>query len=175
MCIGQFSRASDFFRRRIRFAVGDVLPNRGAEQQSVLQHETDLIAQRLQLVAAYVRAVNCDGTRHGIVEARNQAHERSFPGAGRTHNRRDLPRFDLEADVLQYLLIVSVAEPDLVEFNLPFELGRPARASARRGFRFRCPELPECARIRPSPSIPCQSSSRGRAWACTCSPDTAGI
>ena len=86
---------------RVRLAVGDVLPDRAAEQQRVLQHEAHLIAQRLQRELADVGAVDLDLPRLGIVEARDQAGDGRLAGAGRPDDRRHLARLDAYADVLQ--------------------------------------------------------------------------
>src|SRR5882672_5419954 len=43
--VGEFGGANDFFTRRLGFAVGNILPDRRAEQQTLLQDKTDLLAQ----------------------------------------------------------------------------------------------------------------------------------
>ncbi len=172
--VGQFGRAPDLAGRGAGLAVRDVLPDRRAEEQRVLQDEADLIAQRLQPIPPDVRAVDDDRPGRRIVEPRNQAHDRGLPGSRRTDNRRDLAGFDREADVLQDRLVGAVAEADVVELDLALELRRPARARACRGRGFRSPALPGCARSRPSPWRRCRSSSTDRASACTSCPDTAG-
>ena len=56
--VGELGRAHGRFGIRIRAAVGNVLPDRRAEEQCVLQDEADLIAQRLERVLADVHAVD---------------------------------------------------------------------------------------------------------------------
>ena len=69
------------FGRRIGAAIGDVFPDGAAEQQRILQHEADLITQRLQGELAHVDAVELHRAGLRIEEARNQAGDRRLPGA----------------------------------------------------------------------------------------------
>ena len=100
--VGQFGGADRVFDLRVGLAVGDVLPDRAAEQQRVLQDEADLIAQRLQRELA---DVVCRRSGSGPTADRRSAGSgstmRRLAGARRPDDRRDLARLDREADVLQ--------------------------------------------------------------------------
>src|SRR5207244_2096553 len=112
----------------VGFAVRDVLPNRRAEQERLLQHQADLVAERLQRVAANVLAVDLDLPRLRVVEARNQRGDRRFAGAGGTDDRRDLARLDPNAHVFQDRNVAGIAEAVVVELDETAELRRRTRA-----------------------------------------------
>src|SRR6185436_10829558 len=57
-----------------------------------------------------------------IVEAWDQARYRRFAATGRAGNTHDLARRDTEAQVLQYRPAGIVAEPDVPEFDMAFDV-----------------------------------------------------
>ena len=85
--------------RRVRLAVGDVLPDRRVEQLRVLQHEPDLPAQRPDREVPDVDAVDGDRAGVRVVEARDQADERGLAAAARPDQPDELTGLDDEGDV----------------------------------------------------------------------------
>ena len=92
--LASLRRADDLLSRGVGLAVGDVLPDGRAEQHGILQHEADLIAQRLQRVAANVAAVDAHLSAQRVVEAGDEADQRGLAAAGRADERRRLARLD---------------------------------------------------------------------------------
>ena len=86
---------------RFGLSVCDVLPDGSMEQNGFLQYKTDLLAKRFLPEALYIDAVNLDGSRDRIVEARNQTDDRRFAGACRPDERGQLSRFDGQAHVFE--------------------------------------------------------------------------
>ena len=70
--IGLARRVDDIVIGGIQLAVGDVLPNRSVEQTRVLEHHSDLAAERTELDLSKIVTVDRDGARIRIVEAANQ-------------------------------------------------------------------------------------------------------
>ena len=108
--VGQFRGADDLGAVRFRPAVGDVLPDRRVEQQRVLQHETDLLAQRSNREVPDVRAVDRDGPGHRIVEARDQVDDGGLASACRADKGRDLSGLDLETNVVEDRLLRACSQ-----------------------------------------------------------------
>src|ERR1700682_5953409 len=79
--------------------VGDVLPQRGAKQDRVLQHESDLRAQALEHVVADVYSVDQDPPRGRIVESRYQTDDRGFSCSRGASNPDELAGRDRGAPV----------------------------------------------------------------------------
>ena len=87
-------------------AVGDVLLHRAAEQVHVLLYDTDILPQALQGDPADVLPVNEDAAAGHLVKAGDQVAQGSFAAAGGTHQRQTLPGADVQADVVQHLVVV---------------------------------------------------------------------
>src|SRR5712664_2546625 len=77
----------------------DVLADCPAEQQGVLQNETDLRAQGLDGIVSNVFGVNRDGAAARIIEPWNQADESAFARAGGPYNRDFFTGSDTQVDV----------------------------------------------------------------------------
>ena len=56
-------RLDDLVHRRVEPAVADVLGDRAGEQQRLLEHDADLVAQRVELELADVDAVDAGSAR----------------------------------------------------------------------------------------------------------------
>ena len=81
-------------------AVADVVGHGIVEQESILRHDADLGAQRGQLQIAHVLAVDADGARGHIVEARHQVRQRGFARAARAHQRHHLAGLHFQVDAV---------------------------------------------------------------------------
>src|SRR5438105_10711083 len=97
------------------------------EQHGFLQDEAELLAQRFLPELPYVGAVDLDRSGNRIVKTRNQADDRSFPGAGGANHSGYLSRLDLKAHILQNRSVLRVVEMHMLEFDLS--------SAARRGPR----------------------------------------
>ncbi len=135
-------------------AVGDVVLERGGEQEGVLLHHRDRPAQRLQRDAADVLAVDGDAPRCHVVEARDQVRDRRLAAAGRADDADGLAAARLEADAGERRAPEArIGEVDVLEAQ---HARRSPRAAARRGRR-RCRRRGRAAR-----RGGCRRSRRGR-------------
>ena len=82
-------------------AEANVLGQRAGEEERVLQHDGEVLAQRGQIVLAKVDAVHQDLPGSHVVEAHHQADEGGLAGAGVAHDGHRLARLDGEGDVFQ--------------------------------------------------------------------------
>ena len=73
-------------------AEADVVHDRVAEQEGVLQHDADLPAQAGARHIAHVEAVDRTAPPRHIVEARDQVDDGGLAGAGRADDRDGLAR-----------------------------------------------------------------------------------
>ena len=100
-----------------RVAVGDVLPDRAAEQPRVLQHHADV---RPQLAARHrrdVAVVECDAAAVELVEPHDEVDERGLAGARRADDRHRRPRFSDEREIVDQRLGRVVGEPHMLELD----------------------------------------------------------
>src|SRR6185295_12200353 len=111
----------DLLTRSFRPAIRDVLPDRRAEQQRILQDETDLLSQRLLFVTPHVLAVDLHYTLLRIVEPGNQTDDGRLARARWTNERRELARLDFQIDVSKRGITFVISEMHVLEFNLAFE------------------------------------------------------
>ena len=91
-----FARRADGFRAALLAAVGDIVGDRVVEQESVLRHQADLVAETGQVEIADVAAIDLHGARGGVVEARHQVGERGLAAAARPDQGDHLAGFDLQ-------------------------------------------------------------------------------
>ena len=111
----------------VRISVRDVAGDRSLEQERLLRHVADLVAQRLQLVVAHVDAVDEHLALRGVVETRHEVDEGRFAGAGRADERDRLTLLRLEIDAFEHgVTRVGVGEAHIAEFDFAF-LARLAR------------------------------------------------
>ena len=88
-------------------AEGDVLGDRAGEEEALLRHDPELVAQRLLRHVVEVVAVDRDPAARRLVEAREELRDRGLAGARVADERDRRPGRDVEIDPVQYLL----AEP----------------------------------------------------------------
>ena len=70
ICLRKPAHAHHFLIRRIRVAPAEVFPDRAGEEDVLLQHYRDLIAQRLQIVFAHVDAADAHRALCHVVQTR---------------------------------------------------------------------------------------------------------
>ena len=74
---------------------------RAGEEERILQHHGEMLAQRGQIVLAQIDAVEQNLPGGHVVEAHHQAGQRGFAGAGVADDGHRLARLDGEGNVLQ--------------------------------------------------------------------------
>ena len=95
-------RLLDFGVGGVEPAVAQVVGDRAGKEHGILQHDADALAQRPDLVAVHVDAVDEHASGRCVVEPRNQADERRLAGAGQADERHHLAGLGLERDVVQH-------------------------------------------------------------------------
>ena len=104
----------------IRLPIGDVVAHRVVEEHGLLRDLRHLAAQRCQREVANILFVNEDAARSDIEEARNQIHQRRFPGSARAHQRQQFASANLQVHVVQNLMFAflsRVRETDVFKFH----------------------------------------------------------
>ena len=79
----------------------DVLGDRAAKQQALLEHDADVAAKDVQVQRAHVDAVDQHPPARRIEEARHQPQQRALARAGRADDRHAAPGLDREVDAVQ--------------------------------------------------------------------------
>src|SRR5687767_10989790 len=97
-----------FLRRRdgllegcFRLAVTYVVENRTMEKGSILGHHADLRTQALLRNQRNILPIDEDASRIKIEEAKKQAHERRFAGAGTPHDADFLAGFNMKRQAIE--------------------------------------------------------------------------
>ena len=114
---GRLGRGVDLLLGRVRVAVGDVVPDRAAEEPGVLQHHADLRPQVLAAHRGDVDAVERDPAAVQLVEPHDQVDQGGLAGPGRPDDRDGLPRLGDQRQVLDQRLVGLVAERDVLELD----------------------------------------------------------
>ncbi len=117
-------RRDDLLLGGVGPAEGDVLADGGGEEGRLLQHDPDLLAQRLQRHVADVVAVDGDAAVGGVIEARDQVDDRGLARAGRAQQGDHLAGLGLQRDVVQHLMVAEVGERDILETDVAFDRGQ---------------------------------------------------
>src|SRR5215470_20105880 len=115
------------------FAEGDVFADCVAEQKRFLWHESDVAAQDFERNFADGSAVDQHGARSGVVNARDQVHERCLARAGRANDRQARSGWNAQVDVGENGDAV-VGEVEIAEFDFTGNLAASfeLRASSNR-------------------------------------------
>ena len=92
----------DLLDRGVGAGVGDVLGDRGGEQEGVVADDRHRGAQRAQAHLADVGSVQQHAARGRVVQPRDQRHEAGLARARGSHQRDGLPRGHVEVDVVQH-------------------------------------------------------------------------
>ena len=117
---------------RIRLGGGDVLAHRAAEQEAVLQHDADALAQMHEIDLAAVEAVDPHQPLLDRIEALDQPGERRLAGAALADDAEDRAGGNGERDVVERRRAVrSVAERDILELDAALQVRPASRARGR--------------------------------------------
>src|SRR5215213_9515245 len=108
--VGCFGGLDNLFRGSVQLAIGNVLLDRGAEEDRVLEDDPDLLAQGLELVVLYVSPIDPDGAASGFVQAEDQADEGRLAGSRSADQRHPLAGKDVKGDAFEDLVVISVIE-----------------------------------------------------------------
>jgi hypothetical protein len=100
----------DFGIARIQFTVGDVVPDGSREEEDILLHDADLVAQGTQRQILDVDAVDSDRPFRGFVKAGKEVAQGRFPGAAWTDESDCFASADLQIDPVQYFFGTVIAE-----------------------------------------------------------------
>src|SRR5207245_2914822 len=73
------------------------------EEKRVLKHEPDLAPQPLRVQLGHVVTVDPDAAPRGVVERRNQAHQRALPAPRRADDPDDLAGAHVQIDPVQHI------------------------------------------------------------------------
>ena len=92
---------------------------RAAEQERLLRHDGQLLAQRALRHVAHVVAVDEDFAHLRVVETGEQLDDRRLAGAGGAHERDSPTCRDDQVDVVQHRVVGVVPEGDAAELDLP--------------------------------------------------------
>lgn len=100
-------------------AVGNVFGDGAAKEPGILHHQRQTAAQAVPAVTLDRHAVNGDGALLGRIEPQQQTHQCGLASTGGAHHRRQGPRRDMGAEIPQHRLLRIIAEPHMVEADLP--------------------------------------------------------
>ena len=98
----------------------EIVSDRVGEENRVLQHDTDRIAQNIGRNITDVHSVNGDTAAVNVIKAHEEIDDSGLTGAGRSHQRDFFPRFDTEVEVINNLLAGDVAEIDVLKLDDAF-------------------------------------------------------
>ena len=101
--------------RGVGSAVADILHDRAVEQGNVLRDNTDGLAQALLCDPSDILAVDQDPAVLRVVETLQQCEQSRFTAARRTNEADAFARHEADAEILENLLAVAVAEVDALE------------------------------------------------------------
>src|SRR4029077_4897964 len=121
MRVRQFCSDDDIRLARTRSPVGDVVAHRAAKKHRVLQHETDLVAQPLQLEFTHVDTIDKHASRARIVETRDQAHYCGLAATRGTDDAYQLAGSDVEVHVAEHWYRGIITEGHVVKGDRAFD------------------------------------------------------
>ena len=110
---------ANLFIGGVRVAPPEVFGNSAGEQHVLLQHHGHLIAQRLEIVVAYIHAADLQRTGAHVVQSRHELYQRRLCRTSTADDADGHAGADLQVDVVKHGLFgtVGVAEGDVVEFD----------------------------------------------------------
>ena len=114
---GRLRGCKALFDRRLRPAVGEVLPDRSPKEKRFLEDDAEFLTQVVHRQVAEIDAIDRDAPLLHVVKPRQQADERGLAGAAPPHDPHHLSRPHLERHVAEDRLIAIVAECHVVEAN----------------------------------------------------------
>ncbi len=126
-------RLEDLPFGRIRPPVGDVLPDRAAEQPRVLKNHPHPAPQVVPRHRRDVDTVERDATGVDLVEPHHQVDERGLARARRAHDRDRLAGLGDQREVLDQRRLLDVPERDVLELEAALRSHRTLRRGRVRG------------------------------------------
>ena len=164
--VGGHGRGHHLIVAGVQPAVADVLRHGPAKEGRFLRHQADLATQAVDGHVADIHAIDADGPRGHVPQARDEPGERRLAGPGRSNQGKRLPRRDLQRDVTQDRPIRQICERHGVELDPAGDAGqRPGPGSVYdRGSRIDDLEDP-LDRPRPLAKLPVQARDRAQARA----------
>src|SRR5580765_5198012 len=140
-----FNRAFDIFAGNTRCAQTNVRFDGAGKKERILEHDSKMPAQVLQIKEADIYAIEEDLAALNIVKAQQQRNQRGFTGSGVADNRESLSRRNSEGNVAQYPVLFdlpgvlllracqhrlrgpAIAEPHIAEFDFTTCSGQALR------------------------------------------------
>ncbi len=113
--LGRLGRGHDLVQRGAWPAKGDVLLDGDCEQRGFLQHDADLVAQRVERDRAHVDAVDQHLPVRRVIEAGDEVEHGRLAGAGRPQQGDDLAGLRFERHILQHGMAFRVGKMDVLE------------------------------------------------------------
>ena len=118
MGVGGACSLLDLHGRRIQAPVAQVVRDGARKEDRVLQDDADLLAQLSHPVPANVHPVHEHAAGGGVVEARDEAHQRRLARAGQAHERDHLAGCRGKRNVVEDAGAVGVDEADALEADV---------------------------------------------------------
>ena len=112
----------DLIVRDALFPQDDVAADGAREEEHILQHLAEVTAERGDLDLPDVDAVNEDLALLELVVPADERKDGALARAGGADKGHRLPRVDVEGNALQHPLARDIAEPDVLELDLPLHL-----------------------------------------------------
>jgi len=98
ICIGRYRGSDDFLLACASAAEGDIFTNGSAEEQRILEHEADLLAQGLHEIVPNIFAINIDRSCAWVIKPGHEAHQRALAGARCSYDGNPFPWPDYKID-----------------------------------------------------------------------------
>ena len=117
MDVGGLGGSFDLFLGGIGLGVTDVFGNGAVEEEGVLQHRGDVVAQAFQGHIPHILAVDENTAFHRVVEPGDQLGGGGFAHAGGANQSHHHTRLAGEGDIFQHRDLVAVVETDVFESN----------------------------------------------------------
>ena len=114
------SQAAGFAALRLSRALvapAQVVKDGAGEEHVLLQHDGDLVAQRLDVVAAHVDAADLHAAAGHVIEPGNQADQARLGGARAAQNADRLAGGDVQIHIAQDVLAAAVGEVHMLKVD----------------------------------------------------------
>ncbi len=125
---GGARRGLDLLERGVRAPVREVVADRHREEERLVEHHPDVVAEARQRHVAHVVVVDTHRAAGDVVEARQQAGRGRLPAAGSAHQRDGLARTHVEVEPVEHRRAVRVVERHVVEVHVAAALDEVDRA-----------------------------------------------
>ncbi len=132
---GGLGGADDVVEAGTGTSVGDVVSDRFGEQEGVVEHHADVVAQARQREVAHIVAVDGHPSAVDVVEAGEQASNGGLARSGGSHDRDRLARSQMEVEVAEHGYARRVREGDVVEVDVALAVDEVHRSRSFRHVR----------------------------------------